>query len=136
MAKLVKQKFLKNRDFWVVIAIVILGFYSGFFKDLFLPANTARLEIDYGEKRRAFEGELMFEMSVLDALIAASRGGGFEVRYAILTDATDVMKINGLTEDGLNEESWHFYLNGQRVETGQIHKIKIKPGDKILVKFE
>ena len=73
-------------------------------------------------------------MSVLDALLAASRGGGFEIRYAILNDNTEVMKIDGLAEDGLDGH-WFFYLNGRRIEAAEIHKIRIKSGDKILVKF-
>lgn len=115
--------------------MVAFGFYSGFFQDLFWPANMARLEVDYGERRRAFEGETTPEMSVLDALLAASRGGDFEVRYAILEDAADIMRINGFTEDGLDGE-WFFYLNGRKIEAAEIHKIRIKSGDKILIKFE
>ncbi len=140
------KKIIRNRDFWLIIIVLIFGFYTGFFQNLFKysgrgspifsPSNLTYLEIDYGSKRRAFEGEIMFEMSVLDALLAASRGGGFEVRYAILNDTTDVMKINDITEDGLNGESWNFYLNGRKVETGLIHKTPIRSGDKILVKFE
>lgn len=126
------DKLLKNRDFWIIVIVVIVGFYSGFFQGLF--SNSAELEIDYGEKRRAFEGELTFEMSVLDALLAASRGGDFEVRYAILGDKTEVMKINGLAEDGLDGR-WSFYLNGRKVEAAEIHKIIIRSGDKILIKF-
>lgn len=138
-------KLLKNRDFWLAAAIVILGFYTGFFRGLFeaperkqafSPSRIAYLEIDYGQKLRAFEGELMNDMSVLDGLLAASRGGRFEVRYAIIGGETDIFKINGLVEDGMNQKNWNFYLNGQRVETGLIHEIAIKSGDKISVKFE
>ena len=111
------------------------GFYTGLFQDLFSSPPVARLEIDYGSRRRAFEGEIMSEMSVLDALLASSRGGGFEVRYVILADTTDVMKIDGLIEDGLDGH-WSFYLNGQRIETAEIHKVRVRPGDKVLVKFE
>ena len=129
------DELLKNRDFWLVVIVVIFGFYSGFFQALFSPANTARLEIDYGGRHRAFEGEITSEMSVLDALLAASRGGDFEVRYAILEDAADIMGVDGLIEDGLDGE-WFFYLNGRRIETTEIHKVRIKSGDKILVKFK
>ncbi len=135
------RKLVKSRDFWLIVIILVFVFYAGFFNNLlkspiFTPLNTARLEIDYGERRRAFEGEIMSKMSVLDALLAASRGGDFEVRYAVLRNNTDIMQINGLTEDGLNGKSWSFYLNGQKVETGQIHKTQVKAGDKISVKFE
>lgn len=140
------KKLLKNRDLWLVALILIFGFYTGFFRDFFrdfknsspffAPVNIARVEIDYGNRRRAFEGEIVFDMSVLDALLASSRGGDFEIRYAILNGRTDILKINGMTEDGLNEKSWNFYLNGQRIESSEIHQTRIKPGDKILVKFE
>ena len=54
MAKLVKQKFLKNRDFWLVVVILVFGFYTGFFKDLFLSSSLGYLEIDYGKEKRVF----------------------------------------------------------------------------------
>lgn len=135
MVKSIKiSKLIKNRDFWLAILIIALGFYFAFFQDT-SPLNSAHLEIDSGEKRRAFEGEIVSSMSVLDALLAASRGGDFEVRYAIIKDATDVMKINGWVEDGLDGK-WNFYLNDRKVEANQIHKTPIKAGDKILIKFE
>lgn len=134
------DKLIKNRDFWVMVVVIILGLYSGFFSDLFNPvfnqSNMAKIEIDYDGRKRAFEGEIIFEMSVLDALLAASRGGNFEVRYAIIKDATDILKINGLAEDGLNGKNWDFYLNGQKINADGIHKVRIKSGDKILVRFE
>ena len=136
MVKSIKiNKLLKDRDLWLVIIVVILGFYTGLFQDIFSSSSLARLEIDYGERRRAFEGEILSEMSVLDALLASSRGGGFEVSYAILEGRTDVMRIDGLTEDGLDGE-WSFYLNGRKIETAEIHRVRVKQGDKVLVKFE
>lgn len=133
MDKLIKL--VRNRDIWLVIIVAALGFYTGLFQDIFSSSSLARLEIDYGESRRAFEGEIVSKMSVLDALLAASRGGNFEVRYAILKDNTDIMKINGLAEDGL-DGNWKFYLNGRKIETTKIHKVRVRPGDKVLVKFE
>lgn len=132
------KKLAKNRDFWLVIAILVFGFWAGFFQGFFEPSSQmARLEIDFGSSRRAFEGEVMLEnMSVLDALLASSRGGSFELRYVIINDQTEILKINGTAEDGLNEKTWNFYLNGQKIEAGQIHKTKVKPGDKILARFE
>ena len=133
------RSLLKNRDFWIVILVIVLGLYTGFFKDLFVPssvANTAYLEIDFGDTKRAFEGEIEGEMSVLDGILASSRGGELEVKYALINDQTDILKINGHIEDGLNEKNWSFYLNGEKIKTSEIHRIKIKSGDKILVRFE
>ena len=139
MAKLKKKSkyfIFKSRDFWLVIAVLVYGFYSGLFGDLINPISPpAYLEIDYGSKKRAFEGDVSSDMFLLDALLAASRAGGFEIRYALLGDRADIMKIEGFTEDGLDGR-WYFYLNQREVAADEIHKIKIKPGDRILAKFE
>lgn len=145
MAKLKKKNnyvIFETRDFWLIVIVLIYGFYSGLFGDLLNYSingwgfsDTARIEIDYGSKRRAFEGEVLSDMSILEALLAASRGGGFEVRYALLGDKTDIMKIEDFTEDGLDGQ-WHFYINQKEILVNEIHKIKIKPGDKISAKFE
>ena len=137
--KLKAKKLLKNRDFWIVILVVIIGFYTGFFSNLFNPppkSNTAYLEIDFGDKKRAFEGEITEDMSILDAVLASSRGGEIEVKYALINDQTNILKINDHTEDGLSRKTWTFYLNGEKIRTSEIHQVKVKPGDKILVRFE
>lgn len=133
------KNLLKNRDFWAVVLIIVVGFYTGFFRDLFVApskADTAYLEIDFGNKKRAFEGELIGEMSILDAVLASSRAGDLEFKYALIDDQTDILKVNGYVEDGLNEKTLNFYLNGEKIKTSEIHKIKIKSGDDILVRFE
>ena len=142
MNKIRRGKNLETRDLWLLAIILIYGFYSGLFGDLLSYSingrgfsNAARIEIDYGTKRRAFEGDVFSDMSVLDALLAASRGGSFEIRYALLGDKTDIMKIEDISEDGLDGQ-WHFYLNQKEVPADGIHKIKIKAGDRILAKFE
>ena len=130
---------LKNRDFWIVILVVIIGSYTGFFSNLFNPPpkpSIAYLEIDFGDKKRAFEGEITEDMSILDAVLASSRGGEIEIKYALINDHTDIFKINDHTEDGLSQKNWKFYLNGIKIDTSEIHRIKIKSGDKILVRFE
>lgn len=133
------KPFFETRDFWLIAIVLIYGFYSGLFGDWFNFRDNflkpARIEIDYGSNKRAFEGEALPDMSVLDALLAAGRGGDFEIRYALLNDRTDIMKIEDFTEDGLDGQ-WRFYLNKKEVLADQIHKIKIKPGDKILAKFK
>lgn len=124
----------------LILILVAFGFWTGFFGDFFGPLfedkNNAFLVIDYGESRRAFKGEVTDQMTILDALIVSSMAGNFEFRYVLLNDQTDILKIDNFAEDGLNEKSWNFYLNDQKLETEQIHKIQIKERDKILVKFE
>lgn len=133
------KPFFETRDFWLIVIVLIYGFYSGLFGDWFNYGDnsleSARIEVDYGSKKRAFEGGVIPDMSILDALLAAGRAGDFEIRYALLNDRTDVMKIEDFTEDGLDGQ-WHFYLNKKEIPADQIHKIKIKSGDKILAEFK
>ena len=135
-----KNSFFKKFDFWLACFIMVFGFYSGFFKNLFNHRfqnnpGEAKIEIDYGQSKRAFQGELADGMSVLEALLAAGRGGNFGIRYALLDDSTDIMDIGGLVEDGL-DGYWRFYLNGEEIKTSGIHKIKLKSGDEILAQFK
>lgn len=133
------KPFFETRDFWLILIILIFSFYSGLFDDWFNfgddSLKPARIEIDYGFNKRAFEGEVLPDMSVLDALLAAGRAGDFEIRYALLNDRTDIMKIDNFSEDGLDGQ-WRFYLNKKEILADQIHKVKIKPGDRILAEFK
>jgi len=137
------KKVFKNRNFWLIMAVLLYGFYSGFFLDLFgypagreISSGMARIEIDFGDARRVFEGDVLPDMSILDALLAAAQAGGFEIRYAILDDHTDIIKINDYSEDGLNARNWRFELNGEKIGAAEIHKVKIRSGDKISARFE
>lgn len=130
------KKIFKNRDFWVVVLILVLGFSTGLFKDLFSSSDTAYLEIDYGSKHRAFRGDLPYQMTVLDALNASARAGNFAVLYVIEDGRADILGINGIKEIFDNGQKWNFYLNGRKIETSQIHEVRIRAGDKILVKLE
>ena len=116
--------------------MIVLGLSTGFFNDFFKSLDTAYLEIDYGSKRRAFQGDLPYDMTILDALNASARVGSFDVRYVIEDGQTDIIGINGIKEIFDNGQKWNFYLNSRKVETERLHKIGIKAGDKILVKFE
>ena len=140
MAKLLKNNsLLKNKDFWIVILVVVIGLSTGFFRNLLIPpatANTARVEIDIGDKKRAFEGEIIEDMFILDAILASSRVGKLEFKYAIINNQLDILKIDGQAEDGLSGENWNFYLNDKKVRISEIHRIKIKSGDEILIRFE
>lgn len=138
--KLLKTKaLLKNRDFWIIVLILVVSIYTGFFKGLpsFLnKGDSARVEIDFGDKKRTFEGKVIEGMSVLDAILASSRAGKLEFQYALLNNQTNVLRIDGFAEDGLNKKTWNFYLNEEKIKKDEIHRIKIKSGDDVLIRFE
>lgn len=134
--KLTFNSLIRDRNFWLVVLVLALGLATGFFKDLINPPKIAQVEIDFGDRKRMFQGEVLPDTSLLDALIYSSGAGNLEIQYVILDDKTDIVKIDGLIENGLNQQNWSFYLNGQRVQTGEIHKIKLNPGDKVEVRLE
>lgn len=127
----------RSRDFWIVVAVMVFAASTGFFSDFSgSTAATAYLEIDYGSKRRAFRGDLPYDMTILDALNASGRAGNFAVLYVVEDDRTDIVGINGVKEMFDNGQKWNFYLNGRKVETDKLHKTGIRAGDKVLVKLE
>ncbi|MEK7154242.1 MAG: hypothetical protein AAB792_01665 [Patescibacteria group bacterium] len=124
---------LKSYWFWV-IAVLVVG--TLFF---YLPApgsnEPARLTIRFDDGRaRAFEGPVEEDTTVLQALISASSGGDFDLRYSL----DEGNNVNLASIDGAfgGTKKWHFYLNGQSVRTEDISRIKIKKGDSIEAKYE
>lgn len=92
-------------------------------------------EIDFGTGKRAFEGEILKDMSILDALIISSQIGNFEIGYNLSNDKLSLSMVDGLKNEGFTKK-WNFYLNGQLIDSYTIHKAKVMPGDKILLRLE
>ncbi len=127
----------KNYWFWVVLILVVgISFFYVTFK---LPASnlgdSARLTIKFGDgQTRAFEGAVEKDMTVLQALNSASRGGGFDLRY-FLDKSGDV---NLASIDGAinGPKNWHFYLNSELIKVRELDKVGIKKGDLIEARYE
>jgi len=127
----------KNYWFWVV-AVLVVGI-SFFYIAFSLPASnsgdSARVTIRFNSaKVRAFEGSVEGNMTVLQALLSASRGGGFDIRY-FLGKSGDV-NLASIGEAANGQKNWHFYLNGNPVKTEEIDRVKIKKGDSIEARYE
>ncbi len=134
---------LKNYWWWVVL-LVISGTLVFFFK-FDLPASQtgqSSLVLDFGgNTSRKFQGQVVPNMTILEALNSASVSGNFDFRYSI--DKNGVLQIAKI-DDAINlvglpaqagGSTWHFYLNGQSINTGEINNIKIKEGDSIEAKY-
>ena len=127
----------KNYWFWVV---VVLGVGVSFFYITFnLPVSnsgdSARLVIKFNANdTRTFEGSVVKDMTALQALLSASRGGGFDVRYSLDKDGSVNLASIGKSFNGA--KNWHFYLNGGLIKAGELDKVKIKKGDLIEAKYE
>jgi len=123
----------KNYWFWVVVVLIIGAFF------LYVPVpgfdKPARLTIKFDDgKVRAFEGPVVENMTVLQALLSASYGGNFDVRYSLNEDGSiNLSSINGMTN---GPKRWNFYLNGKLIGSGEISKVKIRKGDSIEARYE
>ncbi|MBI2057701.1 MAG: hypothetical protein HYT63_01830 [Candidatus Yanofskybacteria bacterium] len=76
---------------------------------------------------RAFSGEVVKGMTILDALLASAESANFRVEYLIEKENLENLLINGLS-DSLSV-AWQAYLNGKSVNIKNLNSIKIKSGD-------
>lgn len=127
----------KNYWFWVV-AVLIVGvsfFYITFNLPFSSSGDSARLTIKFdANNARTFEGPVVKDMTALQALLSASRGGGFDVRYSLGKDGSVNLASIGKSFNGA--KSWHFYLNGESIKAGELDKVIIKKGDLIEARYE
>jgi len=142
MSNTLTQYYRKNIiDSLLVVVILLLIFvlvYS-FDPEMFFSSNDriAYLEVNNSGTRRAFEGEVVNGMTVLDALDASAAAGNISFKYEI-DKKTNELKI--ITLDGYSAtktaKSAMLFLNLVRVDMAKIHSIPINSGDRILIKLE
>lgn len=142
MSHILVRYYKKNLlDSLLVVAILVLLFilaYS-FYPEAFRLRghDVAYLEVNISGTRRAFEGEVVSGMTVLDALDASALAGNISFKYEI-DKKTHELKI--VTLDGYSAveapRNATLFLNLVRVDVGTIHSIPLNPGDRILVKLE
>ena len=124
---------VKNYWFWVVVILIVGAFF------FYLPVpgsdKPARLTIRFDDgKVRAFEGPVEKNMTVLQALISASYGGGFDLRYSLNEDGSINLASINSTING--PKKWHLYLNGELIGAEEMNRVKIKKGDSIEARYE
>jgi hypothetical protein len=123
----------KNYWFWVAVILAVGVFF--FYVPVPGSNKPARLTIKFEEgKVRAFEGPVEGDMTILKALLSASRGGGFDVRYYLDEDGN--INLLSIDQSVNGPKKWSFYLNGGSVRTEDIDKVKIKKGDLIEAIYE
>lgn len=144
---MVKRKKKSGRGDFILIAaaillLVLLGsvsylFPSGSFKQK--AASRQELEpigrviatIDFGNgAKRAFEGEIVKNESLMDVLILITRAG--DLRYRLDGESNIAAIDNFVASDG---KTWQWYVN-EKPATAPTYETILKPGDRILVKYE
>ena len=142
MSNTLVRYFKKNIfDSLLVVVILVLVFilvYS-FDPEVFWPSNrqVAYLEVNDGGTRRAFEGEVLDGMTVLDALDASALAGNINFKYEIDKKSHE---LHIITLDGYlatkTAKNAMLFLNLVRVDIAKIHSIPLNSGDRILIKLE
>lgn len=96
-------------------------------------SSTARLEIELGGQKRAFEGDVVEGMTVFEAIQASALAGNILFNYSFSEDDKVIVKsIDGYEADKA-KKSLIIYLNSNLVRPEEIHTTPIKTGDTILI---
>ena len=98
--------------------------------------GLATLAVNFDDIKRTFEGEVTEDMTVLDALNMAMAAGKIELNYALDDEnQTWVLEIN----DHLNrvgDKHFVFFINDKQINSKDLNKTELKPGDKVVIKYE
>ncbi|OWK26698.1 MAG: hypothetical protein US76_02660 [Parcubacteria group bacterium GW2011_GWA2_38_13b] len=92
--------------------------------------QNASLTIDFGDKQRMFVGDVIENMTILDALELSSESS--DLKYNFDQKINNLAMIDGFSNNG---SVWNIYMNGLLVEESP-DAIKIKAGDAVELKFE
>lgn len=110
----------------VVSAIFLFERFSG---------NEAALLIDFDDMKRVFAGEVVDGMTVLDALNASVAAGQIKLVYYVDDgNNTKVKEISDHSASGNTQ--FTFYVNSRKLDSSELNKTLIKPGDEITIKLE
>lgn len=134
----------KERHVIEIVSIVVLIVLASLFKvsiDQIKDSGDkenglATLAVNFDTMTRHFEGEVVEDMTILDALNLALAAGEIKLNY-VLDDKNEtwIMEIN----DHLNQiggNSFVFYLNDKQIDSKDLNKIKLKARDKVVIKYE
>ena len=122
----------------VLASLIFLGFiFSGFLSGLSLKSyGLAHLEINIGNNRRAFEGEIVDGMTVLEAVQASALAGNIAFKYKMdKNNELIVVSLDGYDYDG-SGKPLNFYINDSKIDPKKIHSTLIGDGDVIVIKLE
>lgn len=117
----------------LILAFIGLIFVFGFFSNN--TGGSATLLIKFDNFTRMFEGDVVNNMTFLDALNAAVNAGNIELTYFIdQNNDTHIKEINNHTAG--SSDQFAFYLNSKRVEEEKLNRTRVRPGDEIMIKLE
>lgn len=108
--------------------------YAGYFYMPLRPPSQfppVRVTIDFpGGQKRAFEGQVASNITIIAALRAAQYAGRFEVE---IDQRGRVTAINGIRNS--SGRSWEVYVNKMPISDLPGH-IEVGPGDKVVFEYK
>ena len=138
------KPFFKKRHLVEIASIIVLLLLASVFKvtvDNLKDAGNdgnglATLAVNFDNLKRSFEGEVVEDMTILDALNMAMAVGQIKLNY-VLDDRnqTWVMEIN----DHLNrvgDKHFAFFLHDKQIDSKDLNKVHLKAGDSIVIRYE
>lgn len=135
------RDFIKKTIFAQILLLMILFGVVYFMKLSFNLSDTentglATLIINTATEKRIFEGEVVKDMTVLDALNVATSVGKIKLNYAIDDyGKVVVLEIDGHT-NGFGNKYFVFYLNSKKINTVDLNKKTVHSGDEIEIQYE
>lgn len=131
-----KKPFFAQIIFLIALLGIVFLFKPSFDFSNSSSSNLATLVINLETGGRFFEGEVVKDMTTLDALNAATSVGKIKLNYAIdRAGNVNIREIDGQT-NGIGNKYFVFYLNNKKIATKDLNNIMIKENDKIEIRFE
>lgn len=137
-----KNFFKKTIFAQILLIILVIGSIVFFKLSLNLvdtdndDGNLAVLFINFNNQKRFFEGEVVEDMTMLDALNAAVSVGKIKFNYSINNSGNvNVAEIDGHT-NGTDNKYFIFYLNSKEVPAEDLNKKVVHGGDRIEIQNE
>ena len=124
----------------IILLIALVGIVYFFKLSFNLPnnnvSNLATLFINFETEKRFFEGEVVKDMTMLDALNLAVSVGKIKLNYVIdKSGDVNVMEIDGHV-NGVGNKYFIFYLNYNKIMPKDLNKKSVHNGDKIEIRNE
>lgn len=121
---------------FLIAAAVVLTFLNSLTLSL-QKLSLSRLEIDINGQKRVFEGGVVDDMTVLDAISASALAGSLTFRYAVNPDDNKltVLSLDGYVS-GSSTKPLAVYVNRKKVEVERMHSTPIRAGDGVTIKLE
>jgi hypothetical protein len=125
--------------FVVVVTIGVL-FFERFFKIESSSVDKSRgqaasLMLDFENMKRMFEGEVVEKMTILDALNASVTAGQIKLLYTV--DINNDTAVVGIDDHiAVGDKNFSFHINGKKLNTKDLNRTFVDPGDTITVRLE